>query len=332
MSVFEALRAYVESRNVAVTSVNDIIRVARKLTKSNRSMRLVSLQPDERRVVALLWHLGLVASLLKFEEGRASLWVSPTLTLHRVARGELMPLAVRIARWTPMRLLLRYMMLRGGSATVGDVERDLGSEVLRVTRFLSPVLRLAYSRFRPAKKPYNRHVIEAVLFRLGSELGLLRLDGRGRAEVMELAYELAEEARTEVVKTMPSAPLVLAAVASVAACSRRVFISSPWIDSDVAEALLPLLKDKEVVVITRPPRAPRHRRAVEILGRVGEVRAYARLHTKLVLGDPAVVTSANLTRASLLRNLETGIYYRRAPAALRVHAQEIAASAAPLSL
>ena len=34
-----------------------------------------------------------------------------------------------------------------------------------------------------------------------------------------------------------------------------------------------------------------------------------------------------MTKASLLRNLETGVYYRETPEALREHAEEVAATA-----
>ena len=82
-------------------------------------------------------------------------------------------------------------------------------------------------------------------------------------------------------------------------------------------------------MVSRPPRRERHRRALEILSQGCEVLLYPKLHTKLALGDSAVMSSANLTCASLLRNLETGVYYYEAPPTLRVHAEEIAASAVP---
>ncbi len=191
MTAFEALRAYVESRNVAVAGVKDVIRTARVVARG--PIKLHSVSSSERRVVALLWHLGLVAAHFKSNGGKRSLWVSPTPLLYRIAEGCLTPLAVRVARWTPMRLLLRYMISRGGSATAGDVEKDLSNELLKITRTFLPVLKFAYSKFGPVKKPYNRHMVEAVLFKLGSELGLLTLENRSEASVTELAYELLEE-------------------------------------------------------------------------------------------------------------------------------------------
>jgi len=70
-----------------------------------------------------------------------------------------------------------------------------------------------------------------------------------------------------------------------------------------------------------------HEQALAELAERCEVRVYERLHTKLALGRGALVTSANMTKASLLRNLETGVYYREAPEALREHAEEVAATA-----
>ncbi len=172
------------------------------------------------------------------------------------------------------------------------------------------------------KKPYNRHVLEAVLLRLSSEVGFLKGD-RKTVVLTELAEELLEEELVEVVRTGPNSPVILAAVAAATASGGAVYIVSPWIDRDMAEALAKLLKGRAVVV-SRPPRNESHREALRTFAQHGEIPCYGKLHTKA--GAAAVVTSANLVGTSLMRNIETGVYYRETPHVLRLHLEEIAAS------
>ncbi|AKT33991.1 hypothetical protein PYWP30_00335 [Pyrobaculum sp. WP30] len=318
MSDFEFLRAYVEARNVAYAHFRLVRQTAEKIS---RGVPRAEMAEEERRTADLLWHLGLaVASLEKGLTYRA------TPQLRRVADGDVSLLAVRLARWTPMRLLLRFLADKGGEAFLDEVEERLGGRMLEVTKRYLPALRLAGLR-RPVKKPYNRHVVEAVLLRLGSETGLLKDDRRTMA-LTELAEELLETESVEVVRTGPNSPVVLAAVAAAAASGGMVYLVSPWIDREVAGALTHLLRDKAVMV-SRPPRETRHAKALELLAQRGEVLCYDKLHTKAVAGTSAVVTSANLVKTSLLRNIETGVYYRETPTALRLHLEEVAASGRP---
>ncbi|MGC8983322.1 MAG: hypothetical protein ACP5KA_06220 [Desulfurococcaceae archaeon] len=321
ISDFEALRAYMESRGIAVAGLRDIVDAASKILEGKEE-----LSKNERRVARLLWHLGLV---VKTPSGK----VRPTPQLEAVSQGNTALLAKRLARWTPMRILLRYMIASGGSATLEDVVRDLGGVMKRVTEKYLPVLKLAYPKLKcPVSKPFNKHVVDTVLFKLGADLGFLKYDrGRGVAHLTELAEEYVEQHAVEVIRTAPRSPIILAAVAATVTSARRVYLVSPWIDGEVAEALSPLLHGREVVVVTRKPvegrQGERHRRALQILAQRGEVLCYERLHTKLAMGTSAVVTSANFTVASMLHNIETGVYYHETPTPLRVHAEEIVAAA-----
>jgi len=315
VSDFEFLRAYVEARNVAYADFRLVRQAAERIS---RGVPRAEMADEERRTADLLWHLGLaVASLEK------GLTYRPTPQLLRVAEGDVSLLAVRLARWTPMRLLLRFLAEKGGEASLDKVEERLGGRVLEVTKRYLPALRLAGLR-RPVKKPYNRHVMEAVLLRLGSEAGLLKGDREAMA-VTELAEELLETESVEVVRTGPDSPVALAAVAAAAASGNKVYLVSPWIDREVAEALAHLLEGKAVVV-SRPPREKPHADALALLAQRGEVLCYDELHTKAVAGTSAVVTSANLVKTSLLRYIETGVYYRGTPTALKLHLEEVAAS------
>ena len=87
----------------------------------------------------------------------------------------------------------------------------------------------------------------------------------------------------EVVRTGPNSPVVLAAVAAAAASGNNVYLVSPWIDREIAEALAPLLEGKAVVV-SRPPSEARHAEALKLLAQRGEVLCYDKLHTKAVAG------------------------------------------------
>ena len=320
-SDFELLRAYVEARNIAHT---DLALLRETAGAIQRGARRNELSPDERRTADLLWHLGLAVASI--EGGQVT--YRPTPQLARVAQGDVALLAVRVARWTPMRLRLRFLAERGGKATVEELEAELGGEMAEATGRFLPVLRLTNPKLRgPVKKPYNRHVLEAVLLWLGSEVGLLKGD-RKTVVLTELAEELLEEELVEVVRTGPNSPVVLVAVAAATASGGAVYIVSPWIDRDIAEALVKLLKG-HAVVVSRPPRNESHREALRTFAQHGEILCYARLHTKAVAGAAAVVTSANLVGTSLLRNIETGVYYRETPLALRLHLEEVAASGKP---
>ena len=220
MSEIEYLRANVEARNVAYADLRLVRQAAEKIS---RGVPRAEMTDEEKRTADLLWHLGLAVASL--ERG---LTYRPTPQLRRVAGGDVSLLAVRLARWTPMRLLLRFLADRGGEASLDEVEKRLGGKMLEVTKRYLPALRLAGLR-RPVKKPYNRHVIEAVLLRLGSEAGLLKGDRRTMA-LTELAEELLETESVEVVRTGPNSPVVLAAVAAAAASGGQVHLVSPWID------------------------------------------------------------------------------------------------------
>jgi len=323
-SDFELLRAYVEARNIAYANLTLLRKTAQAI---QRGARRRELGPDERRTADLLWHLGLAVASI--EGGEVT--YRPTPQLARVAQVDATLLAVRLARWTPMRLLLRFLAERGGEAAVDEVEAGLGGRMEETAGRFLPALRLANPRLRgPVKKPYNRHVLEAVLLRLGSEVGLLKGD-RKTVVLTELAEELLEEELVEVVRTGPNSPVILAAVAAATASGGAVYIVSPWIDRDIAEALVKLLKGR-VVVVSRPPRNENHREALRTFAQHGEILCYGKLHTKAVAGAAAVVTSANLVGTSLLRNIETGVYYRETPHVLRLHLEEVAASGKPCSL
>jgi hypothetical protein len=312
LSDFDLLRAYIESRGTAVAGVDDLVAAARELA-SGRKL------PWRNRAAILLWHLGLARAAI---EGEKAVLLAARSTA-RVAAGDLALLAARVARWTPMRILVKYLAERGPAAAE-EVAAELGARSREVTGRYLPVLQLAFKLREPAAKPFNRHVVEAVLFKLGSQLGLLEVEG-GEARPTELALELAWEPEVVVVKTAPRAPLALAAAACALAQAAKPYLVSPWIDPEVARALAQLVRGG--VVVSRPPRDSGHERALAELAERCEVRVYERLHTKLALGRGALVTSANMTKASLLRNLETGVYYRETPEALREHAEEVAATA-----
>ncbi|MGB9706109.1 MAG: hypothetical protein ACPL3C_11715, partial [Pyrobaculum sp.] len=266
---FEALRAYLEARNTAVSSIRDVVETAQKIISGGE------LSKSEKRTADLLWHLGLV---LKTPGGA----LRPTAQLRAVARGSLDSyslIARRLARWTPMRILLRYLAAKGGAAGLDDVAEELGAEMKNVTGKYLPVLRLANPRLKaPVSKPFNPHVVEAVLFKLGAEVGLLTYDRAHKtASLTELAEEHMEQQGVEVVRTAPDSPIVLAAVATSVTSAKKVYIISPWVDDKVAQALDPLLHGRKAVVISREPHDEPHRRGLEILSKHGEAHCYRHL-------------------------------------------------------
>lgn len=160
---------------------------------------------------------------------------------------------------------------------------------------------------------FNRHTIEAVL----SKPGLLSVRGREKAKITELAYELLKSPRIEMIKIMPKEPIILLAVASVMSSSSRVVVISLWVNLSVVSALV------QLTIVARPTCLKQGYEALESLSQHCEVLVYKHLYTKLALENSAIVTDANLTRTSLLKNLETEIYYDNALFFIRLYAEEV---------
>jgi phosphatidylserine/phosphatidylglycerophosphate/cardiolipin synthase-like enzyme len=105
---------------------------------------------------------------------------------------------------------------------------------------------------------------------------------------------------------------------------RRVWILSPWLGSveDADDALLLLIdalrnRSCPIVLITRPPDAAWHLRAIQLLQSncAANVFLHPNLHTKLYIAECdgfrcAVLGSPNLTPRSLRQNREIAIEFR----------------------
>jgi len=78
-----------------------------------------------------------------------------------------------IANWEPMKVLREYLEIVGG-ATVTDINRDLGWAMIIRTKTLIQ-LGLITWRNKPFAKPFNKHIIHAILVKLGVEYGLLEV-------------------------------------------------------------------------------------------------------------------------------------------------------------
>jgi len=329
LTTFEALYAYAASRGTAVSKLQDIVRLCRYIVGRD-IVRMRNINTYDRRVIKLLWHLGIVAIYVRHIDRKTAFYVKPTVMAHYIAKGNLTPILLRIAEWKPMKILVKYIAAKGGYTTSSEVEKDLGNTMFNITEKLLPILKFTYKLNRPVKKPFNRHIIEAVLFKLGKELGLLRGEKHQEAYLTEIGYELIRHDQIELIKTIPKVPLVFMVAASVIHDSNKVVIVSPWIDVKVFEALEPILSNKEITIICRPPEKKRQQ-VLRILENYGEVLIYPKLHTKMLAGESAIITSANLTKASLLYNIETGVYYHQTPPSLRAHIEEIKASAETVS-
>jgi len=329
ITAYEALRAYVESRGLSTVNLKRLREACYLFRQPRHSSELDS---NQRAVARLLWSLGL-AVIEPVEKG----WrVRASRIAEKVLRGETTLITVRMARWTPVKVLIRYVASRGGQTTVDNVVRDLGGAVREAMKRALPFLRLAYRKVKPVVKPYNRHIVEALILTLGSELGLFETDAR-REEIAltDLSYELLEYRDVDIVRTAPRMPIILAAVAAIVTSSAHVRVVAPWIDPEVAKALIEL--STRLTVVTRPPQIERtlkakrkKEEAIEVLSQRGEVLVYPHLHTKLVAGQQALVTSANLTLYSLVRNIETGTYHYTVSPQLTSHIEEIIAASTRL--
>jgi len=286
---------------------------------------------DELRVAYILWYLNLIAVSAN---GSKIMLISNEFT-ERIANEDWSLLMVRVAQWTPMRLLILFGLDKGGILSLDEVVNNLGAKVQNATKQIETVLDFAFGRrWRSPRgeyprKPFNKVIVKKILFPLGQELGLFYYVRSRYMRVSELAEAFIASnpfPNQEIIKTIPNEPLILVGVSSIIASSNKITVISPWFDLTIVNSVIkPLSNNKHIVIITRRPRErSKHQIALEELREItSEIYYHDHLHTKAVIGKQAIVTSANMIRTSLLRNPEVGIFFRETPPELATHVQEI---------
>ncbi len=254
--------------------------------------------------------------------------------------------------WHPIKILVRYLAWKGGSASINDIVKDLGCCMKRLTSELFDALKLVIPDERVLKtprrflsyvkeicgedvdergvlKPFNKRRVEELLVPILKSLKLVELD-KDIISLTDLGIEYSRHImmipQSELVITEPLFPQTYAALLSVLyRSSRSVYIISPWVEvtpsgSGLLLSLLRTLKDRfnEIVMVLRDDE--HNRRVLRNLLRNNalsdlpiSIYLVKNLHAKMYVSIPALVTSANLLFTSIGINYEVGLYYPVAP-------------------
>ena len=87
-------------------------------------------------------------------------------------------LSLLTLNWEPMKVLLEYLDLVG-EATSDDIVRDLGWAMKKRTEDLIRLGLITWQR-EAFRKPFNPHIVNAVIVPWGIQLGILYKDDKGR--------------------------------------------------------------------------------------------------------------------------------------------------------
>ena len=282
-------------------------------------------------ILKLLWYLGLARA--KYQDGRFFYALNSEgneyyrLLCKGDKRATALLLYKAIVRWKPMRVLLSYIAGKG-QASLGDMVRDLGGDMLYWTKIMSTFgFKIPKGSVR---KPYNTFVLRNCLLPIAEELGLVeRLNDRFRLTSLGKSMVSEKSLGWEIVRSRPREPFIYAAICSTLLSSTEAILVSPWIDVKVAEKLVQGIKENsslsEIRIIVREPAEKGSTRLalkllVEKLSQIGisvNIRATPRrgslaLHAKVFTSNrECVITSANLQYTSLWKNFEVGVYYKQ---------------------
>ncbi len=208
-----------------------------------------------RTELLLLYRLGLVKPC---DSSVSKLDGIPVCPVTRSLKQEEFPalLRTRILSWHPTRLLLRFLALNEGEATVDEIAAGLGCVVKRLTgelydallyvvpnrRVLTPPRGYRKSHVelcgerseKGVLKPFNKLRIANLLTPLLGSLNLVEVDG-DKLTLTEEGWSVAKEIlfppRSEVVRTQPLLPQLYAALLAVLYTpSRRLLLATPRIE------------------------------------------------------------------------------------------------------
>jgi len=239
-------------------------------------------------------------------------------------------ISLRIIEWFPTRLLLRFIADKGGEISSEEVINNLGKLMKTITSKYSPIMSeiLGLSRINKngVMKPFNRHVVEAVLFKLLKNIGILQGTQR-RVRLTDIGWMIASQTHSNfdhlVVTTEPEYPqigVVITAIAGTKIQSNNLIFATYSIDLRVVDHILQLAKkalNNKITFIMGPP-AKQYSKRILYKCRRYDIRCKLlctqELHAKVYINNKYILlTSANLTRAGLARNYEVGVLLSSIP-------------------
>jgi len=311
-----------------------------------------------RRVLRLLWYLGFAN--VRFSEEpyyRVSSYKASSSGLEYSRHLENNPSAAAISlfravsKWWPMRFMMKYANSKQ-YLNFRMITDDLGGEMLHWTGMMNsfgfPGLRSAM------RKPFNMFVTRHCLLPLATEVGLLTKSGP-KYQITEAGREIAnagDPLQLDIVQSAPGEPLAYAAVCDSLVSQDEVLVISPWIDqttvSRLSQGIEKTHHSVHLKILLRYPTRRNSERVYQAIhtiqkefessGNVIEVRSLPNrgsltLHAKGVIGrSRSVITSANLVKTSLWRNLEVVAFHYTTPPELQVLGDNLWLNATPLDV
>jgi len=352
MNLHSAARAYYEGFGIAWVTIEALMRVLGFLADnpgnffSSREVeaclkgvsKFAKTGREASFFLRLLWHLGLTSSrpkvkgnILSFEYKISTAGLRLWQAYIKRKALALTILRSKVLQWGPAKLLIAYLCSKK-AAKPEDIVNDLGNDMKYWTNIMLNLGLKVHSR-RPVKKPFNNFVVKNGLLPLLEELGVIEKLNDKYAIVREF-YSESRFAEFEILRTRPNEPIILSSILSIILTGERVYIISPWIDDYAIAIVLKALKQaekiKNLIIVTRRE----SKRRIDKLMKEARseltflnitCKEHNTLHAKLYIdiNGPALETSANLTKTSLIRNYETGTYYHITPIDLLALAEDI---------
>jgi len=287
----------------------------------------------------LLRHLDLAAIVKKRRTYEVALTsygqsIANEILKPRNRRETIGALREVFLKWLPLQVFLKYILMKG-KASPKEVVKDLGGEMRKWTKILYQ-LGIARNIMRKpgVAKPYNKFVVQNMFVPLAQQLNLvliqngkLQLNPEAKGAIEKL---VSTEKEYDIVKTMPGEYTIYSAIADTLSDAKEAIIASPWINGTIVELVKNTYKisktPQEITIIVRKTKDNiNHIKQLTKIPIHIEAYYYNKLHAKTATNPrgPAIISSANLVKTSLLRNYEIGIYYQKTPTTIIVALQEL---------
>lgn len=310
-SLFLAAIVYYFSRNVASFRLKDFLEVLKLVSQKSLSVgEAVSIlgsrvhKRDVSGYLSLGWHLGLLGYYSKSGVGVYTLspYGKKVLEVCSNVDDECRAVLKKVfSSWLPLRILLQFFKSVGSDDYRRAVD-VLGKDMEFWTRKMIEI-GLPVHGSRPVKKPYNDYIVRKLFKPLIQELGI----GLGDAT----------EGKHIVVWGRDKEPVIAAGVADIAYSARKeVFIAVYVADERGLELVLKAIevsrfRPEAVTIVTyrigfNEGRAVEARQRLRGMGTELEVyKSLQPLHAKIYTNEEkAMLTSVNLNKTSLFRNIE----------------------------
>ena len=317
--LFTAGRVYFESRNVAGFDIVSFIKFTRLtldrglLSPSDAADVAGVLGIDVRDVLGYMslgWHLGILAISRSnaYTPTRLAKSISEScMSINEECLGLLRGVFLR---WAPLQVLLRYLSVNGFNR--GRIVEELGGEMRRWSEILMRLkLPVKAHGGKPPSKPFNDYLVSKLFSRLINQLELSSVRGLGEQPIVA-------------VKSRGGEPLAAVGVAHIAYSSRESTLISPYLDEYGLGFVINVLKagggHADIIVKRLSGRLSKLslndiRRIIRDEGVDVELEFTNKpLHAKIYASENGLfITSANLLKNSLMRNIETGLMIRNQP-------------------